>query len=227
MNNQLFKNTDFPLIVSIPENTLEYAIAAAKNGADAVKLHTNVKHRVTGKLHETWDEVKPAAKAISEKIDIPIGIVPGSETMATEKEINEMFDVGLSFFDVYIEYAPLYLLKNKMHRMLALNYTFDLSFTPYIKNLKPDSLEISIINSDSYGERLTADDLLKYSKIVEDIDCPAFVPTEKNILPEEIQFLRNIGVSGIIIGPIVTGTDMDQFSHKVNEYKKAIKKLWR
>lgn len=227
MNNELFKIKDFSLIVSIPENSLAYATSAAKNGADAVKLHANVKHRVTGKLHETWDEVKPAAKTISEKIDVPIGIVPGSETMATENEINEMFDVGLSFFDVYIEYAPLYLLKNKMHKMLALNYTFDLSFTPYIKNLKPDSLEISIINPDSYGERLTADDLLKYSKIIEDIVCPAFVPTQKNIMPEEIQFLYDIGVYGIIIGPVVTGTDMDQFSHNVKKYKKAIQNLRR
>ncbi|MFW6120990.1 MAG: hypothetical protein ACOC80_08865 [Petrotogales bacterium] len=227
MNNELFKIKDFSLIVSIPENSLAYATSAAKNGADAVKLHANVKHRVTGKLHETWDEVKPAAKTISEKIDVPIGIVPGSETMATENEINEMFDVGLSFFDVYIEYAPLYLLKNKMHKMLALNYTFDLSFTPYIKNLKPDSLEISIINPDSYGERLTADDLLKYSKIIEDNVCPAFVPTQKNIMPEEIQFLYDIGVYGIIIGPVVTGTDMDQFSHNVKKYKKAIQNLRR
>ncbi|MFO7882063.1 MAG: hypothetical protein R6U52_05955 [Kosmotogaceae bacterium] len=227
MNSDLFRNKDFPLIVSIPENSLEYATIAAENGADAVKLHANVKHRVTGKLHETWREVKPIAKELINKLNIPIGIVPGADLMATEDEINDMDLVGLSFFDVYIEQAPLYLLRNNMHRMLALNYTFDFSFTAYIKNLKPDSLEISIVNPDLYGKRLTAEDLLRYSKIINDIDCPAFVPTQKRILPEEIQFLKDMGVSGIIIGPIVTGTNKDDFSKNVKKYNKAIQNLRR
>ncbi len=227
MSNELFKNSDFSLIVSIPENSVEYATLAEENGADAVKLHANVKHRVTGKLHETWNNVKPIAKEIINKLNMPVGIVPGADLMATEDEINDMNVVGLSFFDVYIEQAPLYMLKSNMHRMLALNYTFDFSFTSYIKYLKPDSLEISIVNPDLYGKRLTAEDLLRYSKIINDIDCPAFVPTQKRIIPEEIQLLKDIGVSGIIIGPVVTGTNKEEFSKNVKKFSKAIQNLRR
>ncbi|HQN29432.1 MAG TPA: hypothetical protein PLT43_12740, partial [Mesotoga sp.] len=56
--SQLLKSERKLLIVSLPENTFEFARAALENGADAVKLHVNVKHRVTGKLHATWDGIR-------------------------------------------------------------------------------------------------------------------------------------------------------------------------
>ena len=44
----LLKTNKMTLIVSLPENSLELALAAVEGGADALKVHCGVKHKASG-----------------------------------------------------------------------------------------------------------------------------------------------------------------------------------
>lgn len=209
------------LIVSLPENSLDYARAAIDNGADAIKLHVNLKHRVTGQIHTSWKAIKSEVEKIKE-LNCCMGIVPGTETMASPSEIKEMEDSGFSFFDVYIDYAPLYLLNSNMAKMLALNYTYELYMVKHLVLIGADAVEISIINPSDYGKPLTLLDITKYKEILSMTKLPAFVPTQKKISSTECERLLEMGFRGIIIGPIVTGVNLRDFSKAVREYGKVI-----
>lgn len=209
------------LIVSLPENSLDYAKAAIDNGADAIKLHVNLKHRVTGQVHASWKAIKSEVEKIK-KLNCCMGIVPGTETMASPFEIKEMEDSGFSFFDVYIDYAPLYLLNSSMAKMLALNYTYEFYMVKHLASLGADAVEISIINPNDYGKPLTLIDITRYKEILDMTELPAFVPTQKKISPAESGKLLEMGFRGIIIGPIVTGVNLRDFSLTVKEYEKVI-----
>ncbi|MGV8104547.1 MAG: hypothetical protein AB2L23_06080 [Mesotoga sp.] len=221
--SQLLKSERKLLIVSLPENTFEFARAALENGADAVKLHVNVKHRVTGKIHATWDGIRETVGRIKSEFDPCMGIVPGAENMSGAGEIEEMEKSGISFFDVYVDYAPLYLLRNGMSKMLALNYTYDPSMAGNLKSLGADCVEVSTVNPEKYGSPLTLMDLLRYREVIERAGLPCFLPTQKKVMPEEVKELFEIGFRGLIIGPIVTGTDIKSFSSVVKSFSEAIR----
>lgn len=208
------------LVVSLPENSLEYARAAVENGADAVKLHINVKHRVTGKVHVTWTDVRETAKNIHSALGCCMGIVPGAETMASEEELGEMSKFGLSFFDVYVDYAPLYVMKNDLCKMLALNHTYSKSMASYLRKAGADALEISIIDPKDYGKDLSLEDLLNYLEVLELSGLPSFIPTQKRITVDEADRILDLGFKGLIIGPIVTGIEIGSFSRIVREFSK-------
>jgi hypothetical protein len=210
------------LVVSLPENTYEYARIAVENGADAVKLHINLRHRVTKQIHSSWETVKPVVEKIKSNLNCAVGIVPGAETMASEPEIMEMLEYGISFYDVYIDFAPLYLLKSKMCKMFALNYTYERYMVEQLSSLGADAVEISIVNPENYGKSLTLMDLIGYKDLIEKMNVPAFVPTQKKIKCDEVKKLIEIGFKGLIIGPIVTGSEIEEFGNIVNKYKKSI-----
>lgn len=211
------------LVVSLPDNNIEYARAAIESGADAIKFHINVKHRVTGKIHATWPQIKDLVKKTGAELECCMGIVPGAEVMASEAEIEEMEAHGLSFLDVYVDYSPIYILKSGISKMLALNYTYNPSMVNHLETIGADSVEVSIVDPSDYGSPLTVMDLLKYRDVIESTSLPCFIPTQKKILPSEVRELVTIGFRGFIVGPIVTGTDIKSFSKAVKAFSEAVK----
>jgi hypothetical protein len=149
-------------------------------------------------------------------------MVPGAELMATRDELDDMKCSGVSFLDVYVDYAPLYLLESDLFKVLALNHTYHLQTVEDLTSVGADAVEVSIVKPEQYHKNLTAMDLLNYSQILKRTQLPAFVPTEKMIKTEEIERLFHMGFTGMIIGPVVTGTDMETFGIKVKEYSKVI-----
>jgi len=210
------------LIVSLPENKLEFAQAAVEGGADAIKLHLNVVHRATGRMFPSWSEEKRNIERICE-LDICVGVVPGGRNhFATERDLVEMQEVGICFIDFFVDYAPSYVMKVELARMFGLNDFSQICCIQAAQDLKPDALELSIVPEERYGERLTVGDLLRYSKAVNSSSVPCFVPSEKKIEPSEVLSILSCGVKGIIIGPIVTGTSLKEFSQAVRVFRRCM-----
>ncbi|MDN5341444.1 MAG: hypothetical protein PWP28_319 [Oceanotoga sp.] len=213
------------LIVSLPENTLEYALEAEKMGADAVKLHINVKHRVTKKIHDSWNSIKNETQRIINTLNIPVGIVPGAELMCSKQDIKEFEDFKLDFLDCYIEYYPIWMNNTKLKKMFAINYDDDLELIKEIEHFNPDIIEASIINPSEYGKNYTIKDILKFKKIISNTKLPVYIPSQKIMEYDDLKEFIKIGAKGFIIGPIVTTTEIKTFSKKIFEIKNCIEKL--
>lgn len=207
----------FCLLVSLPKNDPKLALIAEGQGADALKVHLNVKHHASGTLFKSWKDEKKKIKAILKNVKIPVGIVPGAETVAPLEEMLEMQELGLDFWDIFAHHLPGYLfdLKN-MGKMTAINYEFPLDYLPELEGLGIDIIETSIIPPSEYGKPLTARDLAFYKYLIKKISSPAVIPTQRKIAPSDIVHLKKMGASGIGIGAVVTG-------HSKNELKKCVK----
>lgn len=105
------------LIASLPENSFEFAWAAFENGADAVKLHLNVTHKATGKRFPSWVEARKDLEKICDKLDLCVGVVPGNgQNFASELDLLEMEQIGISFIDFFIDDAPTYVLNSNFKK---------------------------------------------------------------------------------------------------------------
>lgn len=90
----------FPLIVSLAANDPELARAAQEAGADAVKLHLNTVHEITGSRFGSWEEEREGILAVLAAVDLPVGVVPGQgDAMADERAFEEMAAAGVDFID--------------------------------------------------------------------------------------------------------------------------------
>src|SRR4030042_1995147 len=94
------------LIVSLPDNDLELALAAARGGADAVKVHMNVVHRASGAAFGDFAHERQRVLKLISDAGVPVGLMPGQTQLPTLDELGELVDAGLAFVDIYAHHLP-------------------------------------------------------------------------------------------------------------------------
>jgi len=222
----LFSEKKMVLVASLPANDPALARAAASAGADALKVHLNVQHAASGTVFGSFAEEKTNLKKILSSVSIPVGIMPGADTVATMQEMEDMNKMGIVFFDIYDYHMPdEYWGLAGMEKMIAVGEASGENAVEHLKSRGAWFLEASVVPHDRYGDRLTMSDLVTYSGIVERFGGMVTVPTQKNILPQEVRMLHSAGVRGLMIGKIVTGDTPLSVRDATSRFRKAIQGL--
>lgn len=214
----------FALIVSLPANTAELAAAAVEGGADALKVHLNVHHHASGTLFGPWEEEREAITRIIATAGVPVGVVPGAQTIASDDEMAALARLGIDFWDTFVHHAPTRLLdRTDMGCMMAVNYQFPLERAHRVARLGAKVIEASIIPPEEYGSTLTARDLVSYATLVEAAaPTPVVIPSQRKLTPADIPHLQRAGARGIVIGAVVTGHDATSLGRATREFRRAI-----
>jgi len=224
--SDLFKQRKMLLIVSLPANSPDLAAAASAGGADALKIHLNVKHAASGTSFGTFEEEKEAFTRILSAADIPVGVMPGSDNPASPAEMKELEDMGVAFYDIYVTDMPAeYLFLEGMELMAALGPGWRSRHAQEAARLGAAMIEASIVPHEDYGSALKMNDLMDYSRLADDFSGPVVVPTQKAIKPGEVKLLSDAGVRGLMIGKIVTGGDAAGIEKSTAAFRKAIDAL--
>jgi len=220
------------LIASLPANNVKLAHAAEQAGADMIKVHINVTHRASGTSFGPWSDERNKIQAILDAVKIPVGIMPGSEVVASPEDWGEMLFAGIEFFDIYVRDMPAWMWRLSVKKMPAISDVYPPSILLNICRghgsvesgtaMQADWLEASIIDPLDYGKALTALDLANYRWLSECVDIPVIVPTQKKITPDEIPILHDAGAGGIMVGKIVTGDTAESLEHAVSKFRNAI-----
>ncbi len=211
------------LIFSLPRNDPALAEAALAGGAEALKTHIHIKHQASGTGFGSLAEEGAALRRIREiAADAPMGVVVGDQhAMATLDELEELTDMGVDFFDVYAHHMPAWMLGfSEMERMGALGE----SYTPVdYRALSQlfECMEAAILPHSAYGRPMTAYHVAKYLEIAQRVEVPVVVPTQLAIRPDEVAALAEVGMSGIMIGAIVTGKEPEGVRRACEAFRHA------
>jgi hypothetical protein len=213
------------LMVSLPFNDAALAKAAIEEGADGLKVHTNVDHRGSGTSFGALSEYKETFREIRSLFDGPLGIVPGGSFEAViADEIEELPGIGIDFYSIYAWHLPTFLLKSgKLASTFAIDNRFDLRYLSAAKSFPVmEALEASIVPGDEYGSPLSFADLLKYRWLVENSGLPVIVPSQRKILPQDVPALKDCGIRVLLTGAVANGKKEDEIRRAVHAFRNAI-----
>jgi putative N-acetylmannosamine-6-phosphate epimerase len=213
--NLLSKNK-MTLIAALPKNDPELAEAAIAGGADALQLHINA-HGFGDfkKEKENLEKILSVSK-------VPVGIVPGQKEHASQKEMDEMVEMGFDFFNMNIEHLPGFSKNLKgISKILALGSRFTIEIVLGVKTYGADAVDAAIIPSSEYGKDLLVGDLQNYISIVISAGIPVIIPTQRSIRPSEVAIISDTGAKGMILTSVVTGTTPKHIKERVQEYRVA------
>lgn len=221
---QALEEKPFLLMVSLPQNDETLARAAMEEGADGLKMHINVYHRASGNRFGPLAEYTDFLQTIRSQFAGPIGIVPGGSMEELNPEEIKQFDLlGIDFISIYGHHLPASLLKIEgVASTFAIDDQFDLSRLEAVKHFSMTALEASIIPGSEYGTRLTFADLLTYRNIVEKAGIPIIVPTQRKIVAEDIEALRDTGVRVLLAGAMAIGRTEDEMRRSIHALRNAI-----
>ncbi len=220
------KKKKLSLIVSLPDNSLEFAMAAQRGGADALKVHCNIKHKASGvSFGSLWEEQAKLASILNET-KIPVGIVPGADKKPSKEEMQEIINMGFDYFDMYLEHIPEYLDNlSGITRIAAIDSKNTMDKIAEMKERNFEAVEAAIIPNLGYGQNLTIGDLQYYISIAIASSLPVIVPTQRKITVDEVPIIADTGVKALMIGAIVTGKTASQIEAVTREFRLAIDEL--
>ncbi len=213
--------------MSLPRNDVELARAAIEGGADALKVHLNVHHHASGTLFRTWREERDVIRRIVSQANVPVGIVPGAQTMASDEELSEIAAAGIDFWDAFVHHAlPRMLERNDLGCMMAVNFQFPLERAALVGQLGARVIEASIVPPDEYTSPLTAHDLVSYRVLAEHAaPTPIVIPSQRRYLPRDVPHLQRAGARGIVIGAVVTGHDAHSLRDATRAFRTEIDRM--
>lgn len=221
----ILNEKEISLIVSLPENNVELAKAALLAGADVLKIHINVEHRASktrfGSLTEELEVIKKIVSLCNE-YDKSIGIVAGGHDKIPMKEIEGIMNEGFSFISLYDKHMNPLIFNKDIYRMVAIDNNYKLEYVKAYDELPIDVLECSIMDPETYGDELTVREILQYQSIRSTTSKPMVIPTQRNITPEQVLILQEMGINAIMIGAIVTGKTKDSIYESTLKYRNMI-----
>lgn len=231
----LLRQERLTLLVSLPHNQPALARAAVNGGAEGLKVHINIEHKASGTRFGSFKEERENLEAILAEVNVPVGIVPGAEQMASRQDMQALAEIGIDFFDAYAHDMPAWMLSmgdNPMSTMVALHcdYTWDdqkaiLEGLQHVEGARVDMVEASVIPHEGYGKPLCALDLSRYAAIGRCSKVPVIVPTQRAIEPDEVGLIRDCGIAGLLVGAIVTGRSAESIEAATSAYRAAIDAL--
>lgn len=223
---KLLKEKSMTLIVSLPQNSSELAKAAQEGGADAIKIHMNIKHAASGIVFGDFEEEKMMIEDIMNKVKIPVGIVPGNEVLPQEKDMAALKKMGIDFFDLFYNRIPNWMFDLKgFGKIAALDEDYSIDKLIELKDMRMDSFEAAVVPHSEYGKDLTVSDLQNYITIAVSSPLPVIVPTQKFIRVSDVPLLWDAGISALMIGTIVAGDTPETIYEATKKYKSAIENL--
>ena len=211
------------LIVSLPQNSPALARAAADGGADALKVHINVRHEASGtefgslaKERGNLDEILGGG--------LPTGIVPGvAASLPSRGDMEELARMGIDFFDLYAHDMPPWMMDVEgMTRTVAISEATPMAAVGEMEKLGFEMLEAAVVPHEGYGRPLSVADLTLYRRIRAATRLPIIVPTQRAVTPEDVPELMTTGVDALMIGAVVTGREPDSLHAATKRFASAL-----
>ena len=222
----LLNEEGLKLVVSCPKNDYEYVKAAWENGADAVKIHLNVHHHASGTDFGSAAQERAFIEKVIANSPVPVGVVVGGSPEVVNDDLKNVLAHDFEFLSLYLHDAtPQVVNQDKLTRMFACSYAYSLDEIKMWSQIGAEVAELSIVHPDDYGKPLNMRDLLHYKQIIDAIDIPAALPTQKKVRIEELGNIKDLDFKAIMIGAVVTGNEYEGFVETIKSFRAAIDAL--
>ena len=217
---------EWTLLVSLPKNDPELALAALEAGARGLKIHVNVDHFASGTHFGSFEaerESLAAICALAREAGVNVGGVPGaSGRFASPADFAGLAAIGVDYFDAYPADTPAWVFAQRdLDIMLAAYHGYVPAQFARFESLGMKLCEASILAHEDYGKPLSALDLALYAELTATLTVPVIVPSQKKIMPGDVPALRRTGVKGLLIGAIVTGRDAKSLAEATRSFARS------
>jgi hypothetical protein len=215
------------LIVSLPRNDVALARAARDAGADALKVHVNVRHLASGTAFGSLAEERPGLQQVLE-VGLPTGLVPGDEVMVTPQDVPVIRAMGFAFLDVFVPCIKSYLYDAGIPVVPALPHSTHDRHLLAARALPGQWVEAAVIPPGGYRRPPADSDFEAVRRVGEATGKRLIVPTQRAVRPADVgRYFEIPQVWALMIGVVVTGTGPDTVAITTAAFRRALDRLGR
>ncbi len=208
------------LLAQVPQATVDLVAAAGQAGADAVAIPA-----ATGAAspEEERDRLIACQQATG---GVPVGLVYGPAASLTVEDVHWLAGAGFDFLIVGVEQAPAPLVTVEgVGRLIRVEADLAPGLLRALGELEVDAVVLGRARLREDAVYLSLYDVLGMRQVADLVRQPVVVPTEQNLLPADLQALRQAGVLGLLLTPPLIGETPEAVRASVTRYRQAIAQI--
>jgi hypothetical protein len=201
-------------------NSRELAVACEEAGADSIIFHLNQDLgggvRFAG-LEIEEDSIRDSLSVIK----IPAGIAIGDTRALQEDDWEAIAKIGFSFVNMFAHQLPIFVWDDpRMAKVVSIGPGYMLEQVKGVSELESVSALVAALTpNQGTGMPFTMLDGTTL-KLITKLCCkPVFVPTQRNIRPQDVGSIRKMGGNGLLITTTVYGDTPQSCREKISNYR--------
>ncbi|WP_010275768.1 beta/alpha barrel domain-containing protein [Paenibacillus senegalensis] len=224
---QMFQKNKMSLIVSLPNNKIEFVRAAQEAGADGIKFHIQVDHRASGNKFRSLNDYKEVFKQARQEFKGAMGLVLGDKIKDVDAvDLNEVKELGFDYYSLYAGHISSSLINQELiEKTFAIGDSFSIEHLGDCSAFGVEALEVSTVPKDDYGKPLNFSDLLLYRAYADRTSVPVIIPSQKKLVAGDVRTIHQAGAKAIMLGAVVTQENPEALYQAVSDFRRAIDAL--
>ncbi|WP_338652599.1 hypothetical protein V6B14_12295 [Sporosarcina psychrophila] len=221
LKKMLFRK-EISIIASLPENRIDLAQAAIDAGVDGLKFHINVSHRASRNEFKDIEHYFEIFEEVRRKFSGPIGLVFGDEIeKVLGTNTKQLKNLGFDYYSLYAkDIGSKMLLQNDLERTVAVNDNFCFEQVRIIESFNIQAVELSIVRKEDYGLPMNFEDFITYKSYRDNTKLPLIIPSQKNLVPDDMVILQEIGINAIMLGAVTIGSTVESIFETISRFTK-------
>jgi len=222
----LVARTEPGLVAVLPENSVEYAYAAASAGAHAVMVGIDKTETHLPGLFGSFDLVEDSVSAILGTSSVPVGISIGDSRPLLRENWERIVSKGFSFVNMYAHHMPSFVLDDdRVEKLVSVGPGYMVEQVKSISEFKQvTALDAAIVPLQGRTHIFNALDLATLRVLAAISSKPVFVRTQKKMTYGDVASALSAGLRGVCLDPAAFDSGIEAyrdavatFSAKVNQ----------
>lgn len=206
------------LIVALPTADADHVDAAVRGGAEAVIVRVSVQD-------DSAMEEKRLIEVLAACQNKPCGVVPVGVTAREIERVQLFASLGFDFVIISANDSPDILQVENIGKVIVVDHTFDKEMIKTVNDLDIDAVEFALSRPEGFGKHFSIRDLMYFKYLRNLIRRPIVVRGERSIQPADVWRLAEVGIEGLVIDALVTGSDPTSIKNAAAGYCEAITRL--
>jgi len=223
LSNLFTSQGKFLLFGDLHLNSRDFAIACEDAGVDAVIFHLN--QDVGGGVRFAGLEIEEdSIKDSLSVLKIPAGISIGDTRALLYDDWEAIAKMGFSFVNMFAHQLPSFVWDDqRFEKLVSIGPGYILEQVKALSEFDSVSgIVAALTPNQGIGLPFTMLDGTTLKLVTKLSSKPVFLPTQRDIRPQDLKRLRDLGSSGLLLTSTVYGDSVDSCKEKISRFREIV-----
>jgi hypothetical protein len=212
------------LIATLPQNSTEYAIAAAQAGADSIMVGIDKTDISLPGLFGSFDLMEDSIDSILGTAGLPVGISIGDSRPLIEENWERIVSKPFSFVNMYAHHMPPFVLEDdRVEKLVSIGPGYMLEQVKSISEIDGvTALEAAIVAPQGRNHIFSALDLATLGVLASLSAKPLLMRTQKKMGVRDVRSVMLAGLRGISVDAAALDPGIEAYRDAITTFRSQV-----
>jgi hypothetical protein len=212
------------LIATLPQNSSEYAAAAAQAGASAIMVGIDKTDTSLPGLFGSFDLMEDSIDSILSTTTIPVGISIGDSRPLIEENWERIVSKPFSFVNMFAHHMPPFVLEDeRVEKLVSIGSGYMLEQVKSVSEIDGvTALEAAIVAPQGRNHIFSALDLATLGVLASLSAKPMLMRTQKKMSGKDIRSAMRSGIGGISVDAASLEPGIEAYRDAITTFRSQV-----